>query len=193
MRTSVRVVDVVSRERLAALVAQDLSSRQIAAALGCSQSRVQALLRRHGLRTTAAARGRRARLERLEAVCAAHGEGEHVVDRTGTVRCLACRRAAVVEHRRRTKRRLLEEFGGRCVLCGFDAFPAALQFHHRRPEEKRFGIAHGGMSRSYEALREEASRCVVLCANCHAGVEAGALRLGPDDGSSPERIRTSKN
>lgn len=61
------------------------------------------------------------------------------------------------------------------MSCGFSAFAAALHFHHVDPTTKAFGIAHGGMSRSYEALAAEAAKCVLLCANCHAGVEAGVL------------------
>lgn len=109
--------------------------------------------------------------------CADHGTTEHVLDREGTARCLRCRAGAVVRWRRRAKLRLLEEAGGACIVCGFDRWPAALHFHHVDPSTKRFGIAASGASRSFEALREEAAKCVVLCANCHAAVEAGALEL----------------
>ena len=54
---------------------------------------------------------------------------------------------------------------------------SALQFHHIDREQKAFGIAQAGVTRSLEKCREEARKCVLLCANCHAALEAGAIRL----------------
>jgi predicted HNH restriction endonuclease len=34
-----------------------------------------------------------------------------------------------------------------------------------------------GFTRSFEKMREEAQKCVLLCANCHAAVEAGLTEL----------------
>lgn len=180
----------MERETLETLIARDLSTRQIADELGCSRSTVSAWLRRHGLRTSEAARRRRARLERSTARCEVHGETPHVVDRQGTTRCLACRSAAVVRRRRLAKLQLVAESGGACIACGYDAIPAALHFHHLDPDAKSFGIAHGGMSRSMAALRAEATKCVLVCANCHAGVEAGVLQLPTAPRSGFEPLRT---
>jgi hypothetical protein len=85
-----------------------------------------------------------------------------------------------VKRRRHVKAVLIEEAGGRCVLCGYDRSPAALQFHHVEPGAKAFAIAHRGVARSLAAARAEARKCVLLCANCHAEVEAGTATLGPD-------------
>jgi hypothetical protein len=93
--------------------------------------------------------------------------------------CLKCRSEAVVARRRRVKVRLVMEAGGRCVLCGYDRSPAALQFHHRDPEQKAFSIAYRGVARSLAAAREEMRKCVLLCATCHAEVEAGVATLPP--------------
>jgi hypothetical protein len=86
---------------------------------------------------------------------------------------LKCRREGVIRWRRRAKLRLVAEAGGRCVLCGHDEFPGALQFHHVDPSQKSFGLAMRGLTRSIARLREEAVKCVLLCANCHAKVEWG--------------------
>jgi hypothetical protein len=72
---------------------------------------------------------------------------------------------------------LVAEAGGCCVLCGYSKCIAALHFHHRDPGTKRFALAGGGVSRSLEAAREEAAKCVLVCANCHAELEAGAVTL----------------
>jgi 5-methylcytosine-specific restriction endonuclease McrA len=67
----------------------------------------------------------------------------------------------------------VEEAGGCCRLCGYDRCVSALQFHHLNPAEKSFTLSNAGFTRSIAKARAEASKCVLLCANCHAEVEAG--------------------
>jgi hypothetical protein len=81
----------------------------------------------------------------------------------------------VARGRRRLKEILVAEAGGSCALCGYDRYIGALQFHHRRAEEKAFGMGERGMTRSLAAVRAEAEKCVLLCANCHAEVEGGIV------------------
>ena len=71
----------------------------------------------------------------------------------------------------------MEEAGGRCELCGYDRCSRALAFHHVDPLTKRFGLAEGGIARSLGEARAEVAKCVLLCANCHAEVEAGMAAL----------------
>jgi hypothetical protein len=73
---------------------------------------------------------------------------------------------------------LVAEAGGRCSLCGYDRYVGALQFHHRDGAMKNFGLGDRGLTRSLEAVRDEASKCVLLCANCHSEVEAGLAKVG---------------
>jgi hypothetical protein len=115
---------------------------------------------------------------RRTGICSTHGEVEFVQrGDTGTWRCVPCRSEAVTARRKRVKAILVAEAGGRCLACGYDSCMAALQFHHLRPEEKRFSLGRQGVARSLEKARAEANKCVLLCANCHAEVEAGVLRL----------------
>jgi hypothetical protein len=102
-----------------------------------------------------------------------------VIEGRGYYRCKRCRAESVAAHRRRLKSILVQEAGGRCCLCGYDRHPRALEFHHLEPAEKRRTVSGGGVTASLEALRAEARKCVLLCANCHAEVEAGAVEL-PD-------------
>ena len=55
-----------------------------------------------------------------------------------------------------------------CELCGYKKNSAALHFHHMDPEEKEFSISQIRSSVSYEKLKKEVEKCVILCANCHA-------------------------
>jgi hypothetical protein len=55
-----------------------------------------------------------------------------------------------------------------CADCG-QTHPATLHFHHSNPAEKEFSIADFvRKGKSVEALKKEISKCIVLCANCHA-------------------------
>lgn len=108
--------------------------------------------------------------------CPVHGEARFVRRDVG-FRCEHCRSDAVSRRRRRMKRLLVAEAGGRCEACGYDRCIAALQFHHRDPTKKSFAVAGKGLTRSLQASRDEAAKCTLLCANCHAEVEAGERNL----------------
>jgi 5-methylcytosine-specific restriction endonuclease McrA len=110
-------------------------------------------------------------------VCRTHGRTEFVLEGRGYYRCKECRKQRVLEWRRRAKERLIAEAGGCCRICGYDRYGGALHFHHLDPAQKEFGIARRGFTRSFAAMRAEAAKCVLLCSNCHAEVEAGIARL----------------
>lgn len=75
------------------------------------------------------------------------------------------------------KQILVEEAGGRCLICGYDRYVGGLAFHHLDPTTKLTGLAQKGTALSIKRLREEAKKCVLLCHNCHAEVEAGLAEL----------------
>ena len=102
--------------------------------------------------------------------CPRHGITEHVLLRNGSFKCKECRKEAVLDIRRRNKIRLVEYKGGKCEICGYDKCIDALEFHHLDPNEKEFGIA--GDTRSLEKLKNEADKCVLICANCHRELHA---------------------
>jgi transposase-like protein len=165
----------IEHGHLMELVEEGLSIRGIAERLGLSYATVRHWLRKHNLETL--------RSRRLKVVapgpaeplllCREHGVGPHVRGSDGYLRCRRCRAAAVVRRRARVRAALIAEAGGQCVLCGYDGHPAALQFHHLDRATKAFTMRDGG-TRSMARMREEARKCVLLCANCHAQVEAGA-------------------
>ena len=71
----------------------------------------------------------------------------------------------VIDWRKRTKVKLVEYKGGKCCKCGYNKSIKALEFHHINPNEKDFTIS--GKSWSFEKLKREVDKCVLLCANCH--------------------------
>jgi transposase len=181
----------IEEAELRDLVEQGCSLRQIAALKGVSPTSVRHWLQRHDLKT-APARYARRDLPKPGTVlreCPLHGWVSFVrTGSVGTYRCGRCNSEAVAERRRRVKALLVAEAGGCCRICGFDAYAGALQFHHRDPAAKRFEVSRQGVTRSLARLREEARKCVLLCANCHAMVEAGLLSVPTlvDDRAVPQ-------
>ena len=66
--------------------------------------------------------------------------------------------------RLKTKIQCIEYLGGKCQNCGYDKSYGALDFHHKNPSEKDFCITG---DKSFEILKPELDKCILLCANCH--------------------------
>jgi transposase len=173
----------LQREQLELSIGEGESIATMAAKFGVSPHTVRYWLARFGLQTEASIQRRRALaakragLATLRRTCKQHGETDFFLEGRGYYRCLRCRSERVATWRRRAKAKLVHEAGGKCVTCGYDRYVGALHFHHVDPDEKRFGLSRSGSIRSMEALRREAKKCVLLCSNCHAEVEAGVAVL----------------
>lgn len=68
------------------------------------------------------------------------------------------------ESRRNSKKMAVEILGGSCSVCGYNKCQAALDFHHKDPEQKEFQISK---YRKRVTLLEELKKCEILCKNCH--------------------------
>lgn len=169
----------VDEETLRTMVLDGLTQREIASRLELSLSTLRHWLQSYGLRT--ARRRWPAPLDGsryTDRPCRRHGMTSYVnVGGTGRYRCVKCRSEAVSARRRRVKDLLVQEAGGHCEICGYDRSAVALHFHHLDPAAKRHLISHGGATIAIERLRLEARKCALLCANCHAEVEAGLATL----------------
>lgn len=90
-------------------------------------------------------------------------------------RCNSC---IITRRKLLLKQRAVAHKGGKCEICGYQKCLRALQFHHLDRSTKEFGI--GGAETHHYAwarLRKELTKCVLLCANCHAEVEAGVTSI----------------
>lgn len=166
----------VDPDRLRDLVAAGLTISEIAEAIGRCPATAKKWLNRYGLHTQ---RSRGAREfpgqdeATIDRVCRRHGLTTFARGSDAYFRCRRCRVESVVRRRRRVKELLAQEAGGCCVICGYSRYAGALQFHHLDPDQKRLGMSRGGVTLAVEQLRAEAAKCVLLCANRHAEVEAG--------------------
>jgi transposase len=177
----------VDPQQLRWLVEGGASIQEMGEAFGVGRTTVRYWLRKLKLETQRSVRLRETRaarengLKRTYSRCPKHGHTAFFARPDGGFRCGRCRSEAVSKRRRSVKKKLVEEAGGRCVLCGFDQHPAALQFHHLDPSTKSFQIGEGGLTRGIERSRAEAAKCVLLCSNCHAQVEVGVKSVSSTD------------
>lgn len=75
----------------------------------------------------------------------------------------------------KTKLKAIEYKGGKCQICGYNKCVRSLQFHHLDPNEKDFGISGG--TKSFEKLKPELDKCILVCANCHGEIHDGLIDL----------------
>jgi len=109
----------------------------------------------------------------MEKICKIHGKVKfRNQSKTGNHwRCTKCGSAAVQKRRDKIKTMAVEYKGGACCKCGYNKCIAALEFHHLNPEEKDFGIGLKGYTRSWEKVKVELDKCILVCANCHREIE----------------------
>ena len=52
----------------------------------------------------------------------------------------------------------------------------ALEFHHLDPSQKDFGISSKGYTRSWDKVKEELDKCILVCSNCHREIHSGLIK-----------------
>ena len=86
-----------------------------------------------------------------------------------------------VAKRRKTIRQMdIDLKGGRCEICGYSKCIKALEFHHLNSGGKDFGISAKGYTRSWNEVKKEIKKCILLCANCHREAHEGIMQLSKE-------------
>ena len=62
---------------------------------------------------------------------------------------------------------LVEEAGGKCIVCGYSSCISALDFHHRDPKAKEINLAMSDSCKNIKKKLEEIKKCDLLCCRCH--------------------------
>lgn len=78
-------------------------------------------------------------------------------------------------YRKNIKMKMVDYKGGRCLICGYKKCIDALEFHHINPDDKDFNISGG--TKSFDYLKSELDKCILVCANCHREIHAGLIDL----------------
>lgn len=110
--------------------------------------------------------------------CKKHGLTEFSLNKQGKkkpqLKCKKCASEAVQRRRHELKKKAVAYNGGKCVKCGYNKFIGALEFHHT-DGNKDFGIGAKGYTRSWEKVKEELNKCILVCSNCHREIEGGII------------------
>lgn len=80
---------------------------------------------------------------------------------------------AVMKCRCNRHKKLKELAGGKCSVCGYSRCFRSLGFHHTDKTQKEFGLAVGGITRSWDSMVKEITKCALVCHNCHMEIEEG--------------------
>ncbi len=88
--------------------------------------------------------------------------------RANKTECYDCFRIRMQERDQR-KRKAVEYLGDRCVDCGYQTdLVTVYDFHHKDKSEKTKEISYLITANvSWERLKRELDKCILLCANCH--------------------------
>ena len=117
-------------------------------------------------------------MEKLKEIrtCKVHGETEFVYyGGSKRWRCLKCQSEATQKRRDKVKLMAIEYKGEKCCKCGYDKCVDALEFHHLDPTQKDFGIASKGYTRSWDKVKTELDKCILVCSNCHREIHDGLI------------------
>lgn len=83
---------------------------------------------------------------------------------------------AVAKRRRKIKSLAIEYKGGKCQICRYKKYQGALELHHVKGK-KEFGIGEKGYTRSWEKVKSELDKCILVCSNCHREIHGGIVQL----------------
>jgi hypothetical protein len=108
-------------------------------------------------------------IERRIDICVSCGVNKQILAKG---KCSAC---YVRERSKRIKNQAIEYKGGMCYACGYNACDSALCFHHLDSSTKEIYL--NGIDKSFETIKPELDKCVLLCRNCHAEVHSGYRKL----------------
>lgn len=68
---------------------------------------------------------------------------------------------------RNNKTKMLEYKGHKCLDCGGQFHPVAMDFHHRDGTEKSDSLAYLKKMIDWDRIKAELDKCDLLCSNCH--------------------------
>lgn len=155
----------IDKEELIQLVEKGLSTRQIAKELNCSQTNVRYWLRKNGLNTKSITNP-----SCLFCGKQLTGQQSKYCSRDCKQKAYNCSSNYSYQKNKgmQRKKELVRLKGGKCSMCGYSKNYAALQFHHRDPNNKTFPLDIRKCSNTrMSSLLIEVQKCDLLCANCH--------------------------
>jgi hypothetical protein len=80
----------------------------------------------------------------------------------------------IKQKKNKNKLILINEHGGKCVMCGYNKNFGALDFHHDKDKESTISDLLFNLDRA----RDEAKDCILLCVRCHRELHHPECNIG---------------
>lgn len=90
--------------------------------------------------------------------------------------CKRCSNDECLERQRKLKELAVNYKGGKCVVCGYNKYLGALEFHHTDPTKKDFSISASSAKTFNEKIKKELDKCMLVCSNCHREIHGRRLQ-----------------
>jgi hypothetical protein len=100
--------------------------------------------------------------------------------------CKLCTTDQTLNRMQKLKKQMVEYKGGSCVICGYNNYMGALEFHHLNPKEKDFNLSHMKKYSFGEKIKNELDKCILVCSNCHREIHG---KVVVPSGFEPESKR----
>lgn len=81
--------------------------------------------------------------------------------------CKECHKGYVQDKRLKLKIEAINYKGNKCLDCSQQFIHQVYDFHHLDPAKKDFTVAELLDRLSWDEIKTELDKCVLLCANCH--------------------------
>ena len=95
--------------------------------------------------------------------------------------CKQCWIDQTLERFNKLKKLCVDYKGGKCQSCGYDKYIGSLDFHHIDRNTKSYNISHKLKAYSFNKLKLELDKCVLVCKNCHGEIESGIKKCPTND------------
>lgn len=194
----------ISKEQMEQFVSEKLSSYDIARRLGKSQGCIKHWLKKFGLKTHIAIHGiagspHSSSSGQLVKTCKLCNQSKELnsenfyIQSNGTYHsyCKSCNNQRTINRIRIRKQMIVDYKGGKCCICGYNRYVGALDFHHLDPNIKDFNISNL-KTYSFDKLKLEADKCILVCKNCHAEIHSGLIDVNSVEIGPPSQIRTAE-
>lgn len=102
-------------------------------------------------------------------------------------KCTECASRHDIERTRLLKLKAIEYKGNKCSRCGFIGHYSSYDFHHVDPTKKDFNW-NVGRKKSFDKIKLELDKCILLCRNCHQMIHT---KLNNDGSLNSEYLPTN--
>lgn len=91
--------------------------------------------------------------------------------------CKLCSNLQTTIRHKKLKELAVTYKGGKCEICGYAKYLGALEFHHKDPTKKDFGIGTHKSTGINEKTKSELDKCSLVCSNCHKEIHGNIIKI----------------